>query len=72
MIGCNKKCIELACCHFCIWAIKDEITTEPIGCSLHEDARHQDLAISLGACNDFHCFGATKPERWLVIDVCDT
>lgn len=71
MIGCNERCIRLACCDFCIWCYHNN-EGEPTECSLHEDRRHQDLVLSSGACNDFHCFNANKPDRWIEIDVCDT
>ena len=61
MIKCSNDCIP--CCDFCIHAIqekmpwdKDVATGGPIGCKLHVDKEHQDIAESCGCCEDFHCF----------------
>ena len=61
MILCNHGCIP--CCDFCIYAIHEYFTIDgkmhkggPIGCSLHKDEEHQEIADSCGFCNDFHCF----------------
>ena len=61
MIKCNDDCCP--CCDFCIYAIHEEfemtgeiITGGPIGCGLHKDDKHQDIAESCGCCDDFHCF----------------
>ena len=80
MIGCNEQCIVNSCCDFCIWVHHKRleiegvfITTNPDFCTLHEDARHQDLVLSNGACNDFHCFNANKElNKWIEADICDT
>lgn len=60
---CNKDCIP--CCDFCIHAIHERfehngkmITGGPIGCSLHLDKEHQDIAIGCYYCEDYHCFRA--------------
>jgi hypothetical protein len=65
MIKCNDDCIP--CCDFCIHAIHEEfehngdtILGGPIGCSLHEDTEHQDIAEACGYCEDFHCFLANQ------------
>lgn len=68
MIGCSEECLRLACCDFCIYVIDDPIYdevgsivgTEPVGCRLHDDERHQDIAESCGYCPDFHCFRADE------------
>ena len=68
MIGCSEECLRLACCDFCIYVIYntiyDEVGSivgiEPIGCSLHDDERHQDIAESCGYYSDFHCFRADE------------
>jgi hypothetical protein len=28
----------------------------PIGCFEHTDIKHQEIAVSCGYCDDFHCF----------------
>lgn len=65
MIKCSDDCMP--CCDFCIHAIHDEfelnggtIIGGPIGCSLHEDERHQEIAENCGFCDDFHCFIANQ------------
>ena len=32
------------------------VTAGPIGCKLHKDKEHQDIAATCGYCDDFHCF----------------
>lgn len=61
MVLCNENCIP--CCDFCIHAIHKigEVNGEivkfaPIGCRLHTDEEHQDIADSCGYCEDFYCF----------------
>ena len=61
MIKCCDDCV--VCCDFCINAIHEvfesngrEITGGPIGCGLHKDKMHQDIAEACGYCEDFHCF----------------
>lgn len=60
MILCNDGCTP--CCDFCIYAIrehfKDHMIGGPIGCALHKDKEHQEIAYSCGYCDDFHCFRA--------------
>lgn len=65
MIKCGDDCIE--CCDFCIHATHEEfesngriVTGEPIGCGLHTDQEHQDIADNDGCCDDFHCFLAKE------------
>lgn len=62
---CNPECIPI--CDFCIHAIHDEWEVNgefhrggPIGCSLHEDDEHQEIAECDGYCDDFHCFLCDK------------
>lgn len=67
MIRCNH-CEEGAeCCDFCKFVIHGiifengkSIEAGPIGCSLHEDERHQEIACGCGYCDDFHCKGTDK------------
>lgn len=61
MIKCSANCVP--CCDFCIYAIRDRLDSEdemfdggPIGCKLHEDQEHQEIAEQCSYCNDFHCF----------------
>lgn len=71
MIGCSDECLEFACCDFCIYAHHEFFFVEdgygdvtnivrggPIGCGLHDDQEHQDIADGCGCCPDFHCFRA--------------
>ena len=65
MVLCNNDCIP--CCDFCVYAIHEteEIDGEivklsPIGCSLHTDKGHQDIADSCSYCEDYHCFLAEE------------
>lgn len=67
MILCDDNCVP--CCDFCLHAINDEWDENgghyvggPIGCALHNDAEHQEIADWNGKCDDFHCIRA----------VCDT
>ena len=62
MITCSEECAKYPCCDFCIYAIQStmivlgqEMTAGPIGCKLHSDAEHQNIAKSCGYCDDFHC-----------------
>lgn len=66
MIKCGDNCTPY--CDFCIHVIHDRfesngqmITGGPIGCTLHGDQMHQEIADGNGCCHDFHCFLA-KPE----------
>lgn len=61
MTLCNKNCIP--CCDFCAHVIYDTeeidgkvITFGPMGCKLHADKEHQEIAEDNGYCEDFHCF----------------
>ena len=62
MITCGDDCV--LCCDFCIHVIHEkfinnlgeEVTSCPIGCALHTDEEHQDIAETCGYCDDFHCF----------------
>lgn len=63
MVLCNKDCIP--CCDFCIHVIHEfgevngkTISLAPIGCSLHTDKEHQNIAASCYYCDDYHCFKA--------------
>ena len=65
MIGCSDECLKHACCDFCIYVIDTPIYdsivgTKPIGCRLHRDKRHQEIADGCGCCPDFHCFRADE------------
>ena len=77
MIGCSEECLRLACCDFCIYVHHkfffdkdgDIVRGGPVGCGLHDDERHQDIAESCGHCPDFHCFGADEDN--MVVKVID-
>ena len=62
MILCNEDYIP--CCNFCIHKINGNLevdgTDGPIGCKLHEDKEHQEIAEWCGYCDDFHCFRANN------------
>ena len=68
MIGCSEECLRFACCDFCIYAHQDFFFDDigeiveggPIGCGLHKDEEHQDIAMTRGYCPDFHCFRADE------------
>ena len=68
MIGCSEECLRLACCDFCMYVHHefffdnngDIVRGGPVGCGLHDDERHQDIAESCGHCSDFHCFRADE------------
>ena len=68
MIGCSEECLRLACCDFCMYVHHefffdkdgDIVRGGPVGCGLHNDERHQDIAESCGHCPDFHCFRADE------------
>ena len=61
MILCSEECDP--CCDFCIYAIQDvwvdadgdTVSGGPIGCNLHSDKEHQEIAEYCGCCDDFHC-----------------
>lgn len=63
MILCGEGCTP--CCDFCIYEISETwqedgkiINGGPIGCSLHRDEKHQQIAQLCGECDDFHCYRA--------------
>lgn len=65
MVLCNNDCTP--CCDFCIYAERERIAIGrknyaggPIGCNLHKDQEHQDIAFGCGFCDDFHCFRADE------------
>ena len=68
MIGCSEECLRLACCDFCMYVHHefffdkdgDIVRGGPVGCGLHDDERHQDIAESCGHCPVFHCFRADE------------
>lgn len=64
MILCCDDCIP--CCDFCVYAACGALDTDgtdgPIGCNLHPDAEHQEIADSCGHCEDFHCILAEKED----------
>ena len=60
MKKCGIDCIP--CCDFCIHAIHEEYEIDgkcymggPIGCTLHNDEKHQNIAMMCGNCSDFIC-----------------
>lgn len=71
MIGCSEECLRLACCDFCAYAhhgffFADNgsiVSSGPIGCGLHRDQEHQEIAQSCSYCSDFCCFNANKDNR---------
>lgn len=67
MVLCSNNCDP--CCDFCIYAEHEKIvyrgeecTGGPIGCNLHKDQEHQNIAFGCGFCDDFHCFLADMEE----------
>lgn len=65
VVYCSDDCKEFPCCDFCIWAKHEEwdedgrhIFGGPIGCNLHLDEEHQEIADSCGCCEDYWCFRA--------------
>lgn len=67
MVLCGNECIP--CCDFCIHAKHNKIVVDgmectggPIGCLLHKDQEHQDIAYGCGYCEDYHCFNAAKND----------
>jgi hypothetical protein len=55
MTCCCKECEEFPCCDFCIHVIRGKYG-EPIGCALHLDAEHQEIAAFCEYCEDFYCY----------------
>ena len=78
MIVCSEECLRLACCDFCIYVHHefffdkdgDIVRGGPVGCGLHDDERHQDIAESCGHCPDFHCFRANE-DNMIVKEIDD-
>lgn len=67
MIVCSKNCYP--CCDYCKYAFHKWgevngkiVRLAPIGCGLHEDAEHQDMAKACSYCEDFHCMHADEKE----------
>lgn len=67
MVKCNDDCIP--CCDFCIHSEHEYFESNgkivkggPIGCLLHTDEEHQQIAEGCGSCEDFHCFNARRNE----------
>ena len=67
MVLCGKDCIP--CCDFCIHVIHESgevngkmVSLGPIGCGLHTDNEHQNIAASCYYCDDFHCCNAKVKE----------
>lgn len=61
MIFCGNNCEP--CRDFCthvkhgtVVVDGKRVTTGPVGCKLHKDKEHQDVAATCGYCDDFHCF----------------
>ena len=70
MITCSEECAKYPCCDFCIYSIQStmivfgqEMTAGPIGCKLHADDEHQNIAKSCGYCKDFHCMNVKGEEN---------
>lgn len=60
MKTCGSTCIIT--CDFCIHVKHEKIEWNgkiidgtPIGCSLHQDKHHQEIAKDCGHCESFHC-----------------
>lgn len=60
MRKCGDKCIP--CCDYCIHVLyetiefgSEKVNTEPIGCVLHNDEEHQEIAKHISYCDDFYC-----------------
>ena len=61
MVLCTKCYVP--CCDFCTHVIHKMgeingkiVSLAPIGCKLHKDEEHQNIAASCYYCDDFHCF----------------
>lgn len=66
-VYCSEDCKDFPCCDFCIWAEHEEWFGEdgyhiggPIGCNLHLDIDHQEIADSDSYCEDYWCFLANN------------
>lgn len=63
---CDKSCTP--CCDFCIHTFHEWIELPdgkvakggPLGCSLHKDLEHQEIAKACGFCNDFYCMNVKE------------
>lgn len=62
MTKCSSGCTP--CCDFCKHVIRETWEDKetgiwyedgPIGCKLHSDKHHQELAEACSYCNDYHC-----------------
>lgn len=70
MVRCTQDSNEcIPCCDFCVYVKHDSwlekgklVTGGPIGCNLHPDREHQDIAEGCGYCQDFKCFRADKEK----------
>lgn len=58
---CSNDCYPI--CDFCCHAIHEEWDDYdghhiggPVGCCLHLDQEHQEIAENCGYCNDFYCY----------------
>lgn len=67
MVLCNDDCIP--CCDYCAHVIQHmgEINGRvvglgPIGCNLHKDDKHQNLARGCSYCDDFKCMNSGESE----------
>lgn len=65
MKTCGNTCIIT--CDFCIHVKHEQIKWNnkiidgaPIGCSLYDDKRHQEIAEDCGHCESFHCICAKE------------
>lgn len=61
MIKCDESCIP--CCDYCIHArcVQQPVVGKVVtGCRQHEDEKHQQIAVNLGYCEDFHCENAEE------------
>lgn len=64
MIKCNDGCIP--CCDYCKdarYEWQPIVGKVAIGCRRHEDEKHQQIAVNLGYCEDFHCENAEVGEN---------
>lgn len=53
---CEYNCAP--CCDFCKFVIADIEDNSPVGCKLHPDEEHQEIADACGYCDDFVCMNA--------------
>ena len=71
MKTCSEECAKHPCCDFCVEAIQatmevngKTVTAGPIGCKLHKDEEHQNIAKSCGYCEDFECINYKKSQNF--------